>query len=55
MGAWWREWSATLCFKAPEIQVYIPDELREALAEPIVYKVGVGAAYGIDVRFTSHM
>ncbi|MBD8250868.1 P63C domain-containing protein [Pantoea agglomerans] len=35
--------------QAPEIQDYIPDELREALAEPIVYKVGVGAAYGIDV------
>lgn len=35
--------------QAQEIQEYIPDELREALAEPIVYKVGVGAAYGIDV------
>jgi len=35
--------------QAPELQPYIPDELREALAEPIVYKVGVGAAYGIDV------
>lgn len=35
--------------QASELQPYIPDELREALAEPIVYKVGVGAAYGIDV------
>lgn len=34
--------------QAQELQPYIPLDLREALAEPIVYKVGVGPAYGID-------
>ncbi|EAC1477341.1 hypothetical protein D9E73_26120 [Escherichia coli] len=37
--------------QANELQPYISDELREALAEPIVYKntSGAGVAYGIDV------
>ncbi len=35
--------------QAQELQPYIPVELKDALAEPIVYKVGVGPAYGIDV------
>ncbi|MEN4050245.1 P63C domain-containing protein [Serratia marcescens] len=34
--------------QANELQPYIPEDLRKALAEPIVYKVGLGAAYGID-------
>ncbi|WP_276972233.1 P63C domain-containing protein [Tatumella ptyseos] len=35
--------------QAQELQPFISDDLRNALAEPIVYKVGVGSAYGIDV------
>ncbi|MDR7875836.1 P63C domain-containing protein [Yersinia mollaretii] len=36
--------------QATELQPYITDELREAIAEPIVFKntSGVGAAYGLD-------
>lgn len=36
--------------QATELQPYITEELREAIAEPIVFKntSGVGAAYGLD-------
>ncbi|CNI33665.1 P63C domain-containing protein [Yersinia mollaretii] len=36
--------------QATELQPYITDELREAIAEPIVFKntSGVGSAYGLD-------
>ncbi|MCT8350088.1 P63C domain-containing protein [Photorhabdus temperata] len=35
--------------QAGELDEFIPDDLRRELAEPIVYRTGGGAAYGVDV------